>query len=872
MDDFVRFFDNSLDLNAIANAEGHLRRVNVAWERTLGWTAAEISAAAWLDFVHPDDVAATRANVEKLGERRVPSISFESRFRCKDGSYRWLLWSASSDHDGVVYFAAHDVTEHKRVVEALRTSEHEFRSLAESMPQIVWATRADGWNIYFNQQWVEYTGLTLEESYGHGWNTPFHPDDRQRAWDAWQAATTANGTYSLECRLRRADGAYRWWLIRGVPVRDASGAVVKWFGTCTDIDAMKEADQESREERSRLEFRALVDNLPELAWTARPDGFIDFYNRRWYEYTGTCYEDMQGWGWQSVHDPKELPRVMASWAQSIATHQPFDQTFPLRRKDGVFRWFLTRVAPMFDGAGALIRWVGIHTDIDDQRRAQESMREAEERFRLVFEGSPVGMLMMKAGGRIALVNSQIETLFGYSREELVGEPIEMLIPARFREHHPQYRQAFLVDSRAREMGKGRDLFGLCKDGSEVAVEIGLSPLTTSEGAFVLGSVVDVSDRKRAETAQQQMVAIVESADDGIITRGLDGAIRSWNPGATRLLGYRADEMLGRTEVKELIPEDRREEEFQVREQITAGKHVVHLETVRKRKDGSLVDVSLTASPVRDRSGAIVAASIIMSDITQRNRAEREKMLLLHQVQALNIDLEERVRSRTTALSQTLREREALLRERTSLLQEVHHRVKNNLQMISSMLNLQGRQTKDEETRASLRESQGRVRSIALLHEILYQSTDFGRVDMQEYVDRLITTVRRTQGGTAAGARVAAEIEHIHLPVDLAVPCGLIVNELITNALKHAFVNAADAAHNEIHVEMRRVGEGLTLLVADNGPGFAAAVDAARNETMGLTLVRDLSRQLRGHVEFATINGARCTVRFPAPPLEENGQP
>jgi PAS domain S-box-containing protein len=108
------------------------------------------------------------------------------------------------------------------------------------MPQIVWITRADGWNIYFNQQWVDYTGLTLEESYGHGWNTPFHPDDRQRAWDAWKNATENDATYSLDCRLRRADGTYRWWLVRGVPLRDADGKILKWFGTCTDIDHIKQ--------------------------------------------------------------------------------------------------------------------------------------------------------------------------------------------------------------------------------------------------------------------------------------------------------------------------------------------------------------------------------------------------------------------------------------------------------------------------------------------------------------------------------------------------------------------------------------------------------------------------------------------------------
>lgn len=134
----------------------------------------------------------------------------------------------------------------KRAEQAINKSEHELRMLAESMPQIVWITRPDGWNIYFNQQWVEYTGLTLEESSGHGWNKPFHPDDQQRAWDAWQNATQNLAEYVLECRLRRADGVYKWWLIRGVPFLDEHGAVLKWFGTCTDIDEFKRADEERK--------------------------------------------------------------------------------------------------------------------------------------------------------------------------------------------------------------------------------------------------------------------------------------------------------------------------------------------------------------------------------------------------------------------------------------------------------------------------------------------------------------------------------------------------------------------------------------------------------------------------------------------------
>ncbi|MCX6878195.1 MAG: PAS domain-containing protein [Verrucomicrobia bacterium] len=152
--------------------------------------------------------------------------------------------------------------EHEQAEATLRASEEEFHSLAEAMPQIVWVTQPDGANIYFNQQWVDYTGLTLEESSGHGWNIPFHPDDKLRASDAWQQATATSGTYALECRLRRADGAYRWWLIRGVPLRDAEGRILKWFGTCTDIEDIKRTEAALRQKAEAL--RASNDELEQF--------------------------------------------------------------------------------------------------------------------------------------------------------------------------------------------------------------------------------------------------------------------------------------------------------------------------------------------------------------------------------------------------------------------------------------------------------------------------------------------------------------------------------------------------------------------------------------------------------------------------------
>ena len=202
--------------------------------------------AAFFELIHPGDRdrfrAATHASIDDGAAAEI-----EHRLLLPDGRVRWVFQRGvvERDHEGAplrFVGSVQDVTLRHVADERVRASEAELRALAESMPQIVWITTPDGSNTYFNQQWVEYTGLTLEESHGAGWNRPFHPDDKQLAWEAWQNAVAGRGAYSVECRLRRADGAYRWWLIRGLPVTDPHGAILKWFGTCTDIDSLKQAE------------------------------------------------------------------------------------------------------------------------------------------------------------------------------------------------------------------------------------------------------------------------------------------------------------------------------------------------------------------------------------------------------------------------------------------------------------------------------------------------------------------------------------------------------------------------------------------------------------------------------------------------------
>ena len=199
----------SLDPLVTIGRDGRITDVNAATETATGRVRQELIGTDFsIYFTEPEKARTGYQQVFKDGSVR----DYPLEIRHRDGRTIPVLYNAALYRDEAgqvvgIFAAARDITERKRAEEALRQSEQEFRALAEAVPQIVWATRPDGWNIYFNQKWVDYTGLTLEESYGHGWNTPFHPDDRQRAWEAWQHATQDDAPYSLECRLRRADGS-----------------------------------------------------------------------------------------------------------------------------------------------------------------------------------------------------------------------------------------------------------------------------------------------------------------------------------------------------------------------------------------------------------------------------------------------------------------------------------------------------------------------------------------------------------------------------------------------------------------------------------------------------------------------------------------
>jgi two-component system, sensor histidine kinase and response regulator len=268
------------------------------------------------------------------------------------------------------------ITEHMRSVQALQESEQRWRNLTEALPQFVWTASADGTADYFSTQITEYTGRPEGELLAWGWMDALHPNDRERTRNSWIEAIAKECNHEVEHRIRGSDGAYRWFTTRGVPVRDSAGHIVKWFGSCTDITEHKRSEEALRESEQR--WRSLTEALPQLVWTATPDGACDYFSTQWTQHTGVPEDRLLGWQWMDTLHPDDREPTRQFWTNSVAGRGPYDVEYRVRRTDGEYRWFKTRGVPIRDSEGRICKWFGTCTDITDGKLAAEELRLAKE--------------------------------------------------------------------------------------------------------------------------------------------------------------------------------------------------------------------------------------------------------------------------------------------------------------------------------------------------------------------------------------------------------------------------------------------------------------------------------------------------------------
>ena len=252
------------------------------------------------------------------------------------------------------------------------------RTLLDELPVLAWTAGPDGALDHVNQRWCHYTGLSAAESLGSGWKAVLHPEDQPAVLARWADALRDGRPVQLELRLRRADGEYRWHLARARALRNHAGQVVGWCGTSTDVEARHRADQAVRD--SERAARLVVDTIPGHVLTNTPEGALEFANRQFLAYTGRSLEELRAWRSTDLVHPEDLERITREWEHHLQAGQPCEMEVRLRGADGNYRWFHHWGRPQRDGAGRIVRWYKLATDVDELRQVQESLRATQARL------------------------------------------------------------------------------------------------------------------------------------------------------------------------------------------------------------------------------------------------------------------------------------------------------------------------------------------------------------------------------------------------------------------------------------------------------------------------------------------------------------
>ena len=391
----------------------------------------------------------------------------------------------------------------EKAFDEIKRSEAKLRQVIDAIPTMAWCNLPDGPNEFLNKSWHEYTGLAPEASHGWGWQAAFHPDDLPPLLTHWQKMLVTEEPGEIEARIRRDDGVYRWFLIRAEPFHE-NGKLVRWYGTSTDIDDRKRAEEALRdsEERSRL----ILDGIAGLVAIMGPTGDVEAVNRQVFEYFGKSIEELKGWSVSDSVHPDDLPGVISAWRHSIETLSPYDVDHRLRRADNVYRWFHARGLPLLDPDGRVARWYILLTDIDDRRRAEVALRASERELSLIVNSIPALAWSARPDGSAEFFNKHYVAYVGLPPEQLQGAGWTAAV-------HPDDLGLLLAAWQSMmATGKGGEVEGRLRrsDGEYRWFLFRTNPMLDESGKIVkwFGTNAEIHGRKQAEERLQRSEAFL----------------------------------------------------------------------------------------------------------------------------------------------------------------------------------------------------------------------------------------------------------------------------------------------------------------------------------------------------------------------------
>jgi len=866
-----------------ASLDGHVLRVNGCFRSITGYTEAELSQMTFSEITHPLDRAMMLEKYQRLLSGKMSSCSIEKRYICKDGTAQWvnLTLSLVRNDQGIPLYAigiVEDIQNRKQAEIALRNSELRFQQLAANMPGVIYRyiLHLDGRDefTYVSPGCRELWGIEPEvamQDAGRVWQL-VHPDEIEGFRQSVERSLQTLQTWRHEHRLITPTGAIRWSQGIAKPEKQPNGDVV-WEGLLIDISDRKRIEAERHQaemalQQSEVRFRKLVHNLQVGVIVYNPQLEVQLANPKAFELLGLSEDQLvekhiTSPNWKVLYPngasfPSEHYPVM----QAIATGQVVRAV-----EMGVYRarfddwiWILVDADPQLDAAGNVVQVVTTFHDItarkqaenalkllneDLENRVKERTQELQDRERLIqriAESSPsILYLTDLAERKIVYSNRQVTTILGYTPEEvyqLGSEFYTATLNADGLANLESYWDEFLtladdqVLEREIEMqsatGEWRTIF--CR-------ETVFTRSDTGEPQQILGVATDVSDRTSAEAALQKNEAMLRQLTDavpGVVYKfqvAADGQMKFVyaSKRAQEVLGCTPEQMLNHFELvwNLIVPED--QERLVQTIKTSAQDKTLWLEEYRIIKQGELRWIQGRSLPeVSESNDGSVTWTGILLDITERKQAEEQL--------------------------------KASLEEKELLLKEVHHRVKNNLQVVSSLFSLQSQYIDNPKVAEVLIDSQNRINSMALIHEKLYQSSSLARIDFVDYIHNLANSLFLSYSTALQRVQLRLDVHPIPFSIDTAIRCGLIINELVSNVLKYAFPKGQTG---EVCLcLLAPKADTIRLIIKDNGVGLPADFQLDQINSLGLRLVKILTRKLKGEITITRQAGTTFQIDFP----------
>jgi PAS domain S-box-containing protein len=542
--------------------------------------------------------------------------------------------------------------------------ENDLSSVVDSLPGLVWTAQPDGQVDFLNRYWCAYTGVSVEEAHGSGWQLAIHPDDRAGLRGRWRSILAAGEAGSMEARLRRLDGEYRWFQFRTRPLAEASGQIVKWCGTGTHIDDLS---QHGRED----DYRSVADIIPAMIAFLTPAGEIENANRHVLEYLGTTLEELKGRrACEAIH-PDDLPLVIAASERAAATGgaEPCHINHRIRRADGVYRWFHGRVMPLMDTRGRVLRWYVVNTDIEDRKRPEALLAGEKRLLEMVARRQSMSVILealcqlvedIVTGCYCSVVlvdpscthleHGAAPSLPASFIASIIGRPVNM-------DSGPCAMAAYLneqVIASDLALDTRWAAYAWCPMAMAHGLQACWSTPISSDAGKVLGAFAIYYSEPRMPTPEEQglidrfthiasiaidraqsdgalkcsearKAAILDAALDCIITIDHEGNIVEFNPAAERTFGYRRNDVVGRQLADAIIPPSLREKHRQglARYLATGEKRLIgrRVEMPAVRADGSEFPVELAISRIPLEGPP--SFTCYLRDITERKATEDE---------------------------------------------------------------------------------------------------------------------------------------------------------------------------------------------------------------------------------------------------------